>query len=390
MIRKTSEKSEKLFIALLRSALTQTEEAIDLTDADFESLYTLAEQHDLAHIVYNELKKRTAFPNDALERKFKKQFEIAVYRHIKRELVIAQIRNALERAGIPFVLLKGAYLMDLYPEAWMRTSSDIDVLVHENDLNSAAQLFVDCGMRREHAGRYDVSFQSAEQFTVELHFSMTEGFTSARQKRIMQQVWSHCEKQVGCGAEHRMSDELFYFYHIAHMAKHFRYGGIGVRAVSDTWFLNHRLSFDREARCALLRKGELEAFERQAVLLAEAWFSGSEEAIDDSLSREFERYILHSGVFGTKERISAVKKRKHNLVRHYSRNLFLKPVLMKQKYPVLNRAPFLLPFFWVYRIGCMLLPGNAKKYVSAIQAERSADDQLGREIQTLMLKLDLW
>ncbi len=390
MIREASEKSAKLFIALLRSALTNTGEAIDLTEADLESLYTLADSHDLAHIVYYELKKRSAFREDALERKFKKQFDIAVFRHIKRELVLAQIRNALEQARIPFVLLKGAFLMDLYPEAWMRTSSDIDVLVHENDLNKAAQLFTDCGMRLEHTGRYDISFQSAEHFTIELHFSMTEGFTSAEQIRIMKQVWSYCEKMDGRDSEYRMSDELFYFYHIAHMAKHFRYGGIGVRAVSDTWLLNHRIQFDRQARSALLRKGGLEQFERQTVKLAEAWFSGPSGELDDSLSQEFERYILHSGVFGTKERISAVKKRRHNLFRHYSRNLFLKPVLMKQKYPVLNRAPFLLPFFWVYRIGCMLLPGNAKKYISAMQAERSADDQLGRELQTLMLKLDLW
>ena len=42
--------------------------------------------------------------------------------------------NALEKAQIPFVPLKGSVIRKYYPEAWMRTSSDIDVLVHKEDV----------------------------------------------------------------------------------------------------------------------------------------------------------------------------------------------------------------------------------------------------------------
>ena len=48
-----------------------------------------------------------------------------------------RVRKCLEEAEIPFILLKGAVVRDFYPEAWMRTSSDIDVLVPRGELSHA-------------------------------------------------------------------------------------------------------------------------------------------------------------------------------------------------------------------------------------------------------------
>ena len=94
------------FIALLRSAVTCTNEEIDLADINYEALFSLAKFHDLAHIVYAELNKRIEHWEGDIYRKFRQQYDMALYRCIKRDLAIEQLQEALENASIPFALLK--------------------------------------------------------------------------------------------------------------------------------------------------------------------------------------------------------------------------------------------------------------------------------------------
>jgi hypothetical protein len=63
---------------------------------------------------------------------------------IYREL--AEILKALQPAGIPVTLLKGVYLAKwIYPEIALRPMSDIDLLVHRDDLSRAASILQGLG-----------------------------------------------------------------------------------------------------------------------------------------------------------------------------------------------------------------------------------------------------
>lgn len=53
-----------------------------------------------------------------------------------------RICDALESVEISFLPLKGSVLRQYYPEPWMRTSCDIDILVHENDLEKTTEYLV--------------------------------------------------------------------------------------------------------------------------------------------------------------------------------------------------------------------------------------------------------
>ena len=54
-----------------------------------------------------------------------------------------------------------------------------------------------------------------------------------------------------------MTDEMFYFYHIAHMAKHFEEGGCGIRPFIDLWTLDNIKDVDHDKRDELLSRGNL-------------------------------------------------------------------------------------------------------------------------------------
>ena len=377
-----------VFIALLRSAMNNTNEEICLANVDYGALFSLAKFHDLAHIVYYELKRRGSLPEGELGKKFNEQYDMAIYRHIRRTAVIAQIRGILEKAQIPFIPLKGAVLIDLYPEQWMRTSADVDILVKENDVVKTTKAFIEAGMIQDTECSHNVSFVAQNQMHIELHFCLIEDFFLKKSAELFSNIWSCAELRQDCTSEYHMRDEWFYLYHIAHMAKHFKAGGCGIRFVLDTWALNHKVQYDQVNRDELINKSELSLFEKAAKDLSEMWFSKKENI---SLPDGFENYIINSGIYGTSERIVTIRKKKtNNRFKYYLKRVFLPYNDIKHEYPVLKKQPVLLPLFWVVRWFKLLDPIKRKKAVNEINIERSADNEESRKIESMLKELEIW
>ena len=83
---------------------------------------------------------------------------------------------------------------------------------------------------------------------------------------VLAQIW---DTAVSAGpGSHRLllADEMFYFYHIAHMVKHFEVGGCGIRPFLDLWIMNHRMEhwysefFRVHKGVEAWRKGDVESF----------------------------------------------------------------------------------------------------------------------------------
>ena len=68
-INSSMNKTINAFITLLRSAVMGTNEDIDLSDLNWESLYSLAKFHDLAHIVFYRLNQCKALGEGEIFRK---------------------------------------------------------------------------------------------------------------------------------------------------------------------------------------------------------------------------------------------------------------------------------------------------------------------------------
>ena len=92
-----------------------------------------------------------------------------------------------------------------------------------------------------------------------------------------------------------MTDEMFYFYHISHMVKHFAIGGCGIRTLVDLWILDHMEDAEKMRRDALLEKCGLVQFTEAARKLSRCWI---EKTDHDSLTQQMEEYIINGGVFG--------------------------------------------------------------------------------------------
>jgi hypothetical protein len=98
----------------------------------------------------------------------------------------AELCHLLEASGVPVIALKGAVLAQrLYPEPWLRPSTDIDLLVQPVHLDAASRAMEARGWRpvmtRPESAlelSHHVTFAGPGRLYLELHFSPACGFQS--------------------------------------------------------------------------------------------------------------------------------------------------------------------------------------------------------------------
>ena len=363
----------KLFFALLRSAigggdLTEEERALYAPER-LARMAQVAKQHDVLYLLAHGLKQNGLLDGGEVGQRLENEIFKAVYRCEQLRHELGRICEVLEAAEIPFLPLKGSVLRDLYPEAWMRTSCDIDVLVKESDLDAAVSALTDHGFRFEHKDSHDVSLYAPNGTHTELHYTLIEGGLANGAAQVLSAAWETATLQDGTRYRYGMPDEMFYFYHIAHMAKHFENGGCGIRPLIDLWILDHRVPFDGEKRRQLLTDGGLSTFADRAAELSEIWLSGRTHS---EVSRRMETYILRGGVYGTNEnRVSVQQEKRGGKLRYALSRIFLPYKNLRFHYPILEKHRWLLPLMEVRRWGKLLFCGGFRRSVRELKINQS-------------------
>ena len=379
----------QILLSLIRAEICGVEPDSELfSSLDGErlaELYKSAKLHDMAHILSSALSGR-GIKADA----FAKDEMIAVYRHAQFRHEASRIYPALEAAKIPYMPLKGSVLRPYYPRPEQRTSSDIDILVHEADVERASEVFLsELGFSPDVRTAHDVSFLSAKKTHVELHFDLIEdghanNFAGLRE--VIDTVWQDARVDTGSDYRYVMSPEMFAFYHLAHMANHFNAGGCGIRPFVDLWIMKHKMGYDREGLFALLRRANLEPFGREALWLSDVWFDGAEHT---EVSEKVERYILDGGVYGNIEnRVNIQSAKLGSGIKFIFSRMFLPYSVMKKQYPPLEKCPILLPFYHVRR-WCRILFRDRAKVKGAVLACDNIDNEKKDEMADLISRLGL-
>lgn len=352
----------------------------DMTDEAFKNeevladVFGISERHDLAHLMGKALERAGLLDSGDISINFRRQILSAIYRYMQQNHAYEQICKTLQKHKIPFIPLKGAVLRQFYPEPWMRTSCDIDILVRPADLDMAEEAIrEELNYRKENKSGHDVSLYSPEKVHFELHYNLLEARHNEKSSRILQKVWNAAEPEDGY--QFRMTDEMFYFHHIAHMAKHFVNGGCGIRTLLDLWILNHNMPFDREKRDALLAKGGLLTFEKTVRKLSECWFSGA--PIDENMQR-VETFVLQGGRYGgTSNMVVMRQARRGGKFKFLLHRLFPPYDVMKFYFPVLQKHKYLLPVFQILRWLCRIFQGGLKRFSREVRlnAEMTPEEQ---------------
>ncbi|MBR2472785.1 MAG: nucleotidyltransferase family protein [Clostridia bacterium] len=383
---------QKIMLALLKNAidgsvLTDDQKA-QIDENAAERLYVLSAKHDLAHIVGYSLKKQGIKVSDKIALAFEKQIMLAVFRDEGMSFAIAELSAFLEEEGADFVLLKGSVLKKYYPEKWMRTNCDIDLLVRKTEMDCITKLVCE-KLNYTPKGRtsHDVSFAAPNGVSVEIHFDLVEEDIHPEGKGLADRVWLSVRPKEGYKHNLEMSDAAMYCYHLTHMAKHFREGGCGVRSFIDLWLLSNIDTAMPEEREKMIAESGLVDFENATRTVAKVWFEGGEHS---SLSGYVEEYILNGGVYGSYEnRVYSQQTRQGGKLKYLWKRTFLPMESLKNRYPVVRKYPILAPIYQFERFFTMVREKRLGKAVEEFKVNAKMSKEKIESGADLIKKLGL-
>lgn len=352
------------------------------------ALYRLSDLHDLAHVVGHALEEDGRLsPSGEAAEQFRRKTFLSVYRYQQLQYTYERICRVLDAVEIDYIPLKGALIRAYYPEPWMRTSCDIDILVHESDAEEAAARLADAiGVVRPLEREYhDISLFLEGNIHLELHFSLSEHME--RMDRVLERVWDYATPAAEGTHRYVLENAFFLFHQVAHCAYHFANGGCGVRPLIDWWLLRRGMTCDEAALSALLEEADLAPFAVAMERLSGVWFSGDAH---DELTRDMEAYLLGAGVYGSFANSVALANRHHSgRFAYFMHRVFMPYRNLKAVYPVLERYPVLYPFCTVCRWGRLLFGKARKKAVLEIKYASSLSDDKTQRLARMCRALHL-
>ncbi len=383
-----NEKAVRLLLALVRSAISgnplRANEKELYSDEILPSLLKLSAEQDLSHLVSFALK------NNALAEKYDLKSEIirVVYRYEGLNRDAQKAFEELQKQQIPFIALKGAVIRSLYPEEWMRTSCDTDILIHKEDLERAVSHFTEnMGFTITERSTHDVALTTKLGNHIELHYDLLEENRANNAGEILSCVWDNATLKENSSCQYVMSDEFFYFYHIAHTAKHFENGGCGIKPLIDLWLLDNVTNAQNEKRDTLLEKGRLLKFATAVRRLVAVWFEGETA---DSLTERLEGYILSGGLYGTADnRVAIAQEKQGGRLGYMLSRVFVPYSRLKRYYPVLEKHKWLTPFMQVRRWFMLFKPDVAKMAKGELSANKTLKKSTAKQMKELLSELGL-
>jgi hypothetical protein len=281
-----------------------------------------------------------------------------------------EITALFEREGIDYVPLKGAALRELWPEPWMRTSCDLDILVREEDMARARDaLCAHLGYVQRSVGFRDVSLYSPSDVHLELHFSLRD---TADRCPPLRAAWEYAER-VGESRAHRLRPDFHILYLLSHLLGHIGSGGGGIRPVLDLALLC-RAPHDTAALDALLAECRLSRFGEAVTALGNAILDGGEV---NGAPAALLDWLIGGETYGEMHRRAEVKRAKGSTAasRRTRRRYVLSRLFPPRRelaliYPSLARHAWLYPLCALRRLLRLLFGGRLGIALRRKRAER--------------------
>lgn len=326
---------------VLRAGMNMPSPILHISEEDGDYLIILAKQQALLSIFYRGLKQMTISPSTL---KICDQYRIKQeYLALQHDDAIRKVQGALNKEEIPYVLLKGAFLRHLYPDFILRTSSDIDILVHKEDIDRAVQtLEKKTDFVKVEKSYHDISMISS-RVHLELHFSIKEN--DEKKDKILIQAWDYA-KPTGEGSKYVFLPEYQIFHVIAHMSYHFLHGGLGIRPFLDLWLLRNKTQFDNNLLEQFLTQTGLSQFYAVCSHLSEVWLGN---ATHNDTTRLLEDFCLSGGVFGNEKFKTAGMQREKRGWKYICSRVFPPKYQVKEYYEDTTGKKHSLSYYYVKR-----------------------------------------
>ena len=327
-------------------------EAARLDCADPDELLEAAETHTLAAIAAAGLEAAGLGSHGTAQESAR-----GVWKATQLEADWQPVRAELEAAGIWYCPLKGAVVKDLYPAYGLRQMADYDVLFDAARSDDVRDIMVACGFSRVHfgTGAHD-SYYKLPVSNFEMHRRLFAESCERAYANHFADIKERLLKDANNACGWHMGLEDFYLYLLAHEHKHYSGGGTGLRSPLDIYVYLRAYGDDMDWERVRATAAEIGLFEFE-----EQQRSFAQHLFDDvSLTADEEElfvYLATSGTYGTvghrvENKLADMRGVSFPRLRYVRERLF--PPLDESysaAYPFFGKHRWLLPAFWVYRLG---------------------------------------
>lgn len=375
------EKRVAAYVIGLISSVVNDSAPPENSGEDWSDIIVFSKKQSVLNLVAYAAERLNGKPDERIM-KFLREFRMQkTVVEAQQELAACDAREKLDEMGIRHMLLKGSVMKNYYPAPDMRTMGDIDILVEADRCREAVDAFVADGFVFVDEGDLHSNVRKGNAY-IELHRAMVDS-----KHEVLSDYYGDgfklAKKSENGEYEYRLSDEDFYVFMIAHIAKHYRYGGLGIRFFLDLYVYEKSLpTLDMGYVERELEKIGLKDFYRKIRKISYKWYSGNFDGSFDIMSE----YIVSGGVYGiegTEMQNSYIYDHLHEDIRFQKiktvfKIAFLEYKEMKIRYPILEKKKFLLPLFWIVRFFDTMVhnPRNAKQRLDDSKKIVGIDDNM--------------
>lgn len=338
-------------LQLLKSAITEEPQVLP-EEFDIEAAYPLIRKHHMVTLCYDgAVRCGVDRKHPVMQQMFGAYCKaMMISEGQMRQLKI--LFGEFDKNGIDYLPLKGCNMKALYPKPELRTMGDADVLIRVDQYEKIIPIMEALGFQPVLESDHELTWRSPSLY-LELHKCVIPTYNKDYYA-YFGNGWDRAKREEG--SRYGMTREDTWIYLFSHFAKHYRDGGIGCRHVVDLWVYRRENSGMDEAYIgAELEKLQLREFHGYICQLMNVWFEGAQM---DERTEVLTTCIFASGSWGSKEDSvlsQAIKDCKHAPLGFSGRLVYLRKLLfpgietMRRMYPVLEKAPWLLPVMWLVR-----------------------------------------
>ena len=337
--------THKKLIELIRGVLND-DYKIEYDDCDWEKVYSLACEHSVVNLLYYAVEKSGADVPAEIKNRLQNHFLSLVMQLHQQKQYLSLVEKELTEHKIRFLCLKGQSVRDAYPEEEMRSSCDVDLFYDNAYTKEVHEIAQKMGFKLRETGENHYEYEKGN-ITIEFHYALTP--PNSFLNEYYEDVWQKLKTEDGF--KHSFTTENNYIYIMLHFVKHFFSGGGGIRQMADIYMYNKKyLQMDREYLSDEFDKLGISKFVQVAESLASKLF-GDQNFTDEE--KEVLEFVLSGDTYGSESSAAETKFKgkteMHTKINYVIYRAFPPYAKMKNMYNSLEKAPVLLPIYWVAR-----------------------------------------
>lgn len=367
--------AQKGVLTLIKSAIE--EKSYPLPEGfSINEAYDFIIKHGIMMTAYDGAVRCGISASEPAMQKLFKIYIANMFQSEKQMKAVSSVCFAFDENGIDYLPLKGCNIKSLYPKPELRPMGDADILIRKEQYAEVKAVLIELGFEEGNHYRHQYVWKSKD-LCLEIHIMPVQ----EDYERFYAYYGDGWEKAIKTEANRYIwSSEDEFIYSVVHFAKHYLSGGIGLRHAADIFvYLRAFPEMDFGYIENELEKLGILEFYKNIRKVLDFWF---EEGKADEAAEMISEFVLQSGNWGTFESAAVSRDiRKNKNSEKFSKTktilgeAFPPLSAMKERYPVLEKLPVLLPAFWGTRIGETLIfrkknVSKKLKYIKAVDIEK--------------------